>query len=682
MIFIFSGSLFADQIECKLSASTSQNTKHARLNYKFKKVHEDGLFAKLAGSSKLALFAETDSIKELMKALADAVEKNELQTEYVLTPGKWDDMGVSQIIRGVSSRIYKTASGNELILLKNEKGQYVLYFQMFNSLTMASEINLVKGPGIRKALSDWMKKNNYDIRSVQLPVRSKRLLEVEETKINSLQDLAKELLENPEKHYLIYRRTAELGTDFIKLVQSGESNQVMQDGPFRFYLSPSKTTGFDIYFTYHRGDSKHDLFQVNSVASIASLQRALRDRFPNNEFIRDNLMSEKSNIINMEEYSTPAVLDIVNDYVRARQQMKGATAAQRMEVVKSANRYLSYLKNQGKEDLSKSEENHIDLMAKTATKLYKESWTIDGDNATEFAYEMLVLNINSKVMAEFLKKASWDTSDTVDFKLFLNGIFSDIRLRNLEGENIQINESNWKEIYNEYYSYFKQARDVAGFWSSSFTPHIYMYSLLKKGSFTDNLAKAKGLLQEIYDVVSDSDIAGVILLVAKLTDSDTSSESVRKLAENIKTIYKKSDNDRGGSILLGEVMQKNQLEMDLVLEQSSYIYHNAKSANYTTVGEAIHAGAKLKMTLSEIRQAFDEIYDRSYQGTSLTKQELVDMLETVVIRQKYQKVGDARKEIEEIAAEESLEALEEMMEEASDAAINAAIIATIIINSN
>lgn len=393
-------------------------------------------------------------------------------------------------------------------------------------------------------------------------------------------------------------------------------------------------------------------------------------------------MSEKSNIINMEEYSTPAVLDIVNDYVRARQQMKGATAAQRMEVVKSANRYLSYLKNQGKEDLSKSEENHIDLMAKTATKLYKESWTIDGDNATEFAYEMLVLNINSKVMAEFLKKASWDTSDTVDFKLFLNGIFSDIRLRNLEGENIQINESNWKEIYNEYYSYFKQARDVAGFWSSSFTPHIYMYSLLKKGSFTDNLAKAKGLLQEIYDVVSDSDIAGVILLVAKLTDSDTSSESVRKLAENIKTIYKKSDNDRGGSILLGEVMQKNQLEMDLVLEQSSYIYHNAKSANYTTVGEAIHAGAKLKMTLSEIRQAFDEIYDRSYQGTSLTKQELVDMLETVVIRQKYQKVGDARKEIEEIAAEESLEALEEMMEEASDAAINAAIIATIIINSN
>ncbi|NQZ00223.1 MAG: hypothetical protein HRT45_06095 [Bdellovibrionales bacterium] len=389
-------------------------------------------------------------------------------------------------------------------------------------------------------------------------------------------------------------------------------------------------------------------------------------------------------VVDIDDYGTEGAVELVNEFLMAYDQMSGwsFSNANRIDIVKTAYRYALDLKRQDKLDLDIDKGEHIQLAIEKVKELNGASW-ITPDNATDLAYEMMTLGISVDVMTKIYRLATRRVGgDRMYYMLFLNSMLGHIKIRNMQGENIQINESNYEAIFSEYEAKYNKAEDLVGFWSGACAPFLFSYSLLKGGDFDANLETGRAAVGVIHDVGISKKIAGAILLVTLSLKVDEDLGRVKTLAENAKAVYRRTRNDEGGSILLAEVMEREGATVDQMRDQSRFMWDQIRIANEKTIGEAIYLSRRIPFTLGETRLAMNELDDRVYRTTSVEAQDVIDLLEILRIRRQLYGIGSGSGSIEDEGADDTkdtaIDLVEEIIEETTDTILMTVIIITVI----
>lgn len=389
------------------------------------------------------------------------------------------------------------------------------------------------------------------------------------------------------------------------------------------------------------------------------------------------------NSVNIDKYGTDGIVDIANSYIKAYDQLSAwsYTNSDRIDIVKSAYRYMIDLQRSGK---IRTKPNSEDYVQKTIDRVKEinESSRISSENATDLVYESLSMNINAKLMIKIYRHAYNNISgDRYYYMTFLNSMFSNIKIRNLKGENISINETNWESTIEEYLVKYNSAVKEAGFWGDAMSPMMFAYSMLKSSKYDENIIHAKKVIKEIYDVIGNEKISGAILLLARGMKIDEDIDKVLNLARTIDRVYNKTSHDKGGAVLMGEVAEKESLSVEQVKKEYDYLYENVSLGNSETIGEAIYLGRKLNINFNEIMHSMNELHGRLYTHSSIDAQGVIDLLETLRLKKQVDAVAnEAHDETQEINENIIINTIDDVIEEVADDTLNTILLMTIAIN--
>lgn len=389
------------------------------------------------------------------------------------------------------------------------------------------------------------------------------------------------------------------------------------------------------------------------------------------------------NSVNIDKYGTDGIVDIANSYIKAYDQLSAwsYTNSDRIDIVKSAYRYMIDLQ---RSDKIRTKPNSEDYVQKTIDRVKEinESSRISSENATDLVYESLSMNINAKLMIKIYRHAYNNISgDRYYYMTFLNSMFSNIKIRNLKGENISINETNWESTIEEYLVKYNSAVKEAGFWGDAMSPMMFAYSMLKSSKYDENIIHAKKVIKEIYDVIGNEKISGAILLLARGMKIDEDIDKVLNLARTIDRVYNKTSHDKGGAVLMGEVAEKESLSVEQVKKEYDYLYENVSLGNSETIGEAIYLGRKLNINFNEIMHSMNELHGRLYTHSSIDAQGVIDLLETLRLKKQVDAVAnEAHDETQEINENIIINTIDDVIEEVADDTLNTILLMTIAIN--
>ncbi len=477
-------------------------------------------------------------------------------------------------------------------------------------------------------------------------------------------------------------------------LKSSATRSYKMDNGKSIYLF--KTSDGIVHMFVEMDDPKTNSTVIHAVGS-----KKFRRHLNNWNLAKTQLMTNVDEVlgrqvhVNIDEYGTEDLVVLVNEFLMTYKQMSRGffssfTNSDAIEVVKTAYKYaLDQKRQRGQTSMSINNSEHVQLVIDSTKELYGASG-ITTENAADLVYEMLTLGMSVDVMTKLFKKSYYNISgDRLYYMLFLNSMLGHIKIRNLMGESIKITEQNYEQIFDEYKEKYKIARGEVGFFTSEYAPFLFTYALYKLDDekFEENVQNGKKLLSEIYDIVDSTKHAGALLLVSMSLKKDNDIEAVKQIAQNAKDIYKKSDNDASGSILLAEVLERDDSRsVETLTEDTSFLYNEVKLANSSTIGEAIYLARQINMGLIDVKHAMAEMHDRLYHNTSITSQNAIDILEILRLRKKIQDLdnADSQTVAEDELAEQarySAEVVEEVIEEATNSAITTAIILTVVLNN-